>query len=558
MHTVDQDGKDSKRCGHTPGFAAFFCIVTEKKADKASLKEQSVWLLTAKIIGFALSFFLPLIIVRYLSQEAVGHYRAAFLVIMNAVIILPLGLSMSAYYFLARETERRGAAIFNILLFNFAVGGLACLFLFLFPQSLGELFQSEELTRLAPKIGVVIWIWIFATFLETVAIANQEARAATVFIILAQLSKTLLMGSAVLVFATVDAFIWAAMIQGVIQTAILIYYIRTRFPGFWRGFEWSFFREQAMYAIPFGLTGVLWTAQHDIHNYFAGHSFSNADFAVYAYGCFEVPLIAMLSESVASVLIPRMNELHKEGNKEEMIRLTTRAMQKLALVYFPIFAFLFVTSRTFIITLFTEQYAAAADVFSINLILLPLGVMITDPIVRSYKELGRFFLVTRIMVLAGVVAVLYVGLGSFSMTGIISVAVGAIIIEKVIAETMVVRKLGLGLRHLAMLKNVGKAAVISLVAGVVTYLVYSNVHEYLRVAGQHFAEETFHTSDLGAVNFVGGSLVLLISGLVFAPIYLIGANLWGLIEDSEKNAVRSMLRKFWPLRTAEPATDTRG
>ncbi|MEQ1646569.1 MAG: oligosaccharide flippase family protein, partial [Pyrinomonadaceae bacterium] len=386
--------------------------------------------------------------------------------------------------------------------------------------SIGNIFRSEELTRLAPKIGIVIWIWIFATFLETVAIANQEARAATVFIVLAQLSKTLLMGSAVLVFASVEAFIWAAMIQGVIQTAVLIYYVRSRFPGFWRGFDWGFFREHAMYAIPFGLTGILWTAQHDVHSYFAGHTLTSAEFAIYAYGCFEVPLIAMLSESVASVLIPRMSELHKEGNQEEMIRLTARAMQKLSFFYFPIYAFLFVTSQTFIVTLFTEKYAESASVFAINLTLLPLGVMITDPIVRSYKELGRFFLVTRIFVLTAVVAILYFGLGSFSMTGIISVAVGAIIIEKIIAETMVVRKLGLGLRHLAMLKNVGKAAVISLVAGVITYLVYSNVHEYLRVAGQHFAEDTFHTSDLGAVNFVGGSLVLLISGLVFAPIYL--------------------------------------
>src|SRR4051794_33248130 len=168
--------------------------------SKQSLRSQSTWLLGAKIIGFGFSFILPLLIVRILTQEDVGHYREAFQVITNAVVILPLGFSMSAYYFLSRETERRGAAVLNILLFNFVVGGLACLTLFLFPQSIGNIFQSEELTRLAPKIGVVIWIWIFATFLETVAIANQEARVATVFIIAAQLSKTLLMGSAVFAF----------------------------------------------------------------------------------------------------------------------------------------------------------------------------------------------------------------------------------------------------------------------------------------------------------------------------------------------------------------------
>ena len=475
---------------------------------------------------------------------------------MNAVIILPLGLSMSAYYYLARETERRGPAIFNILLFNFVIGGLACLSLYLFPETLGNIFRNDELTRLAPKIGVVIWIWIFATFLETVAIANQEARIAAVYIILAQLSKTLLIGGAVFVFATVESFIYAAMIQGAIQTAVLLHYLVSRFPRFWRGFSWRFFREQMAYAIPFGLTGVLWLAQNDVHNYFVGNKFSSAEFAIYAYGCFEVPLIAMLSESVASVLIPRMNELHQANNRDEMIRLTARAMQKLALVYFPIYVFLFITSRTFIITLFTEQYAASASIFAINLTLLPLGVLITDPIVRSFKELGRYFLLTRLLVLTCMVAVLYFGLDYFSMTGMITVAVGAIVIEKIVAESMVVKKLGLGLKHLPLLKNVGKTALISLLAGSVTYLVYSNIHEYLLVYGRHFAEATFHSRDLTAVNFVGGSLVLLISGCVFVPTYLIAANFWGVIEDSEKQAAKNILRKLWPGRADRQATDS--
>src|SRR6185436_16209185 len=163
-----------------------------------------------------------------------------------------------AYYFLARETERRSAAILNILLFNFVVGGLACLILNLFPQIVGGLFRSDELTHLAPKIGVVIWIWIFSTFLETVAVANQETRKATTFIIAAQFSKTLLMGTAVFAFGSVESFIYAAMIQGILQTFILIKYLQSRFPGMFSSFDAGFFREQMVYAIPFGLTGILW------------------------------------------------------------------------------------------------------------------------------------------------------------------------------------------------------------------------------------------------------------------------------------------------------------
>ena len=525
--------------------------------ERASLKEQSAWLLIAKVIGFGFSFMLPLIIVRHLTQESVGHYREAFQVIMNATTILPMGVSMSAYYFLARETpERRGAAIFNILLFNFFVGGAACLILNLFPQLLGNLFQTEELTQLSPKIGVIIWIWIFSTFLETVAIANQEARVATAFIVVSSFSKTLLMGAAVFAFGTVEAFMYAAIVQGVLQTFLLLNYIRSRFPRFWSGFSVKFMREQLVYALPFGIAAIVWIAQNDIHNYFVGYKFSSADFAIYAYGCFEIPLLTMLAESVTSVLIPRMNTLQQAGDREEMIRLTLRSMQKLAFFYFPIYVFLMITANTFIITLFTQKYEASASIFIINLTLLPLSVLITDPIVRSYKELGRMFLLTRVLVLAALIAVLYYGLGYFGLQGMIASAVGAIILEKCITETLVFRKLGIGLKDLPLLKNVGKTAVTSVAAGAVTYVVYSNTHAYLMRAGEQFAADTLGTEKLSTLDFVGGGVVLMACAGVFVPVYLLAANFWGLIEENEKVALKNVIGRLVPRRTM-PITETR-
>lgn len=524
--------------------------MTEEILKKQSLKSQSIWLLVAKIVGFAFSFILPLLIVRYLPQEKVGQYRESFQVIANAVVLLPLGFSMSAYYFLAREKERHGAAILNILLFNLIVGGIACLFFFLFPQALASLFRSDDMLRLSPLIGLVIWIWIFSTFLETVAIANQEAKVATFFIILAQMTKTLLMGIAVFSFATVESFLYAAIVQGVLQTVILLIYLRARFPGFLTSFDYAFFLEQARYAMPFGFAGILWMAQNDIHNYFVGYKFTSSEYAIYAYGCFEVPLIAMLSESVTSVLIPRMNELQQRGDRDEMIRLTTRATEKLSFFYFPIYVFLFITANTFIITLFTENYAASASVFIINITILPFSVIITDPILRSYKELGRVFLLTRLTVLMTMVAVLYYSLPYLGLTGIISVAVGAIIIEKCIAEGMIIAKLGMSWRHISLLKNVGKTAIAALIAGVFTYFVYQAAHVYLQQLGQHFAEETFHTKALSTLNFFGGSLVLVISAAIFTPIYILSANLMGLIDEDEKLAVRRIVHRLPFVRRA--------
>jgi hypothetical protein len=166
------------------------------------------------------------------------------------------------------------------------------------------------------------------------------------------------------------------------------------------------------------------------------------------------------------------------------------------------------------------------------------------------------FLLTRIFVLVGLVCVLYYGLGYFGLTGMVTTAVGALLIEKAIAETMVIRKLGLGLRHVPLLKNVAKTAVISILAGIVTYFVYSNAHTYLLDLGRRVAAQVFLATREGTLDFVGGGFVLLVSLLVFAPIYLLAANFWGVIENEEKNQVKNFVRKFMPRRTSSPVVET--
>jgi len=529
----------------------------KKQTAKISLRTQSAWLLVAKIVGFGFSFLLPLLVVRYLSKENVGFYRESFLVIVNAVVILPLGFSMSAYYYLSRETERRGAAIFNILLFNTLVGAAACLTLFFYPQLIGNITGSDELTSLAPKIGLVVWIWLFSAFLETVAVANGEARLATAFIIFAQFSKTALMVGAVVLFATIESFIYAAIIQGALQTVILLVYLNSRFPRFWREFKPKFFVEQLIYAVPFGLAATLWILQTDIHNYFVMSKFSSAEYAVYAYGCFQLPLIAMLAESVNSVLIPRMSQLQLENDKPEMIRLTVRAAQKLAFFYFPIYVFLMITAQTFVVTLFTNDYLASVPIFLINLTLLPFGILITDPVVRAHKELGRFLLVLRVFVLVALIAALYFGLQYFDMRGMIAIAVVAILVERAIAETVIVRKLGFGRKDFHLFKSIAKTAVVSLIAGIITYFVYINTKEYTLGVGELYAAEAFQTMKPSLLNFIGGALTLLISALVFTPIYLSGAYFWGVVEEDEKLQFNNIIKKTRALFGKKPIQNPR-
>ncbi|MDQ3636362.1 MAG: oligosaccharide flippase family protein [Acidobacteriota bacterium] len=345
-------------------------------------------------------------------------------------------------------------------------------------------------------------------------------------------------------FGTVESMLYAAIIQGGIQTLVLLVYLNFRFPGFWLKFNAKFFREHLVYAVPFGAAGILWTLQNDMHYYFVSNTFGEAMFAIYAIGCFQLPLITMLAESVTSVLIPRMSQLQLVDDRNEMVRVTVGAMQKLSFFYFPAYVFLFITAETFITTLFTDKFTESVPVFLIFLTFLPFHIMLADPIVRAYEDLGRFLLKLRIATFITLFTALYFGVQYFGLKGIIGTVVVIRIAEMLIAESVVFHRIGVRLQDFRLLKNIGKTALISLFAGVFTFAVYYYVKEFTPSIGEYLVRIFFAQPGTGIVNFVSGSLTLGITFGVYASIYLLAAYFWNIIDSGEKETIINLFNKL--------------
>ena len=329
-----------------------------------------------------------------------------------------MGFGMSAYYVLPREVKRQGEVVFNILIFYLFAAGVACLTLFLAPQLLTLLFNDAELIPYAPLISLAILLWVVPSFLEIVAISLQETRLASTFIIGGQLSKALMLVGAAAVFGTVGALIYAAIVQGALQTLVLFLYLRTRFPGFWRKFDWQMMRRQISYVLPFGIAGMLFSLQMDLHNYYVANRFDPAIYAIYAVGCFQLPFVGILGESVSSVMIPRISLLQARNEPREIILLTARVMRKLAAIYLPLYVFLLVMGREFITLLFTEQYLDSWPVFAINLTFLPLSIVVLDPIRRAYADQRYFLLRLQLAVLITMMGIFWLGANRFGLVEI--------------------------------------------------------------------------------------------------------------------------------------------
>lgn len=485
-----------------------------------SLTAHVSWLMFAKTAAFVFNVALPMLLVRRLDKAQYGVYRQLFLVIGTSVMVLPLGFAMSAYYFLPREPDRRQETVLNILIYNMAVGMAACGVLRIWPGLLALIFNQPGLAGYADLLGIVILLWIVSQTLEIVPIANGEMKMASALIIGVQLTRTAIYLAAVIAFGSVRALIWAAVVQGGLQTVVLWWYLQSRFGHFWRRFDWDLMCRQLSYAVPLGLAGILFVVQTDLHSYFVSNRLGPVAYAIYGIGTVQLPLMGMLQEATNAVVIPRVSILQQQNDSREIIELMARAMRKLAAVYFPVYALLVVVAHEFISFLFTRNYLASVPVFLINLTLLLLGIVLQDPLFRAYVE-QRFFLI-RLRIVLGVLltAGLWFGTTRFGPVGAISAVVLVGVVERTVMSIRFGRILGVTRKDIVLLKDVGKLALAAAAAGLVT----AAVRLPLR----------------GAKPIV----VLMVCGIVFSLIYLGGILVAGVATPEEMGMVRRRMAAF--------------
>src|SRR5262249_25440517 len=148
------------------------------------------------------------------------------------------------------------------------------------------------------------------------------------------------------------------------------------------------------------------------------HYFDPADFAIYSVGCFQVPLLGMLSTSFASAINPDLARHKETGNNRAILRLWVEVMHKLALFSVPVFALLFVLRREFITVLFTANYEASVPIFAVNLITMLIWITVHLHMLRPFDQL-KYFRLKLYLVLAPVtLGALYVGLRAGGMIGV--------------------------------------------------------------------------------------------------------------------------------------------
>ncbi len=180
--------------------------------------------------------------------------------------------------------------------------------------------------------------------------------------------------------------------------------------------DWALLRYQLAYALPFGMAVLVEIVQTSLPQYAVSHLFDPATFAIFAVGCLQIPLVDFAASPTSDVMMVKMQERLAERRKQAVVEIWHDTTWKLALLFFPLAAFLMVDAREFIVFLFTRRYIASAPIFMVWSAMILLTTLQVDGVMRVFAQ-TRFLLVLNLMRLAIIAGLIRWSLAEFGLAG---------------------------------------------------------------------------------------------------------------------------------------------
>lgn len=317
-----------------------------------------------------------MILTRLLSVEDYATYRQTLLVFSFMVPILTLGLPDSIYFFLGNEQERKRGLVNDNLFLLFIMGALYAIFIFAGGNQIwANRFNNPQLVETLKIFApYAIFTLPLATISATLVVQNKVTTL-TIFNIISRVFLFLFVVIAAFLFKDVLYIVSAEVISSAlvfISILILIYKnlandnAKVSKSGMWKILK---------YSVPLGLSALLGTLSVQLNQVIVSSMSSPVQYAIYANGTTEIPVIGMITGSIATIILVEMRQLIAAGKSDEALILFRKAALKSAPILIPLMFFLLIMSKQFIEVIYSAKYSESVQFFRIYLLILPARII---------------------------------------------------------------------------------------------------------------------------------------------------------------------------------------
>jgi len=435
--------------------------------------------------------FLPLLLVRIFSQDAVGSYKIFFLYLNILPLITFSAGFVHGLYFWTGNKERGRDLVRQVWTMVTGYSLLLGLTGLIFAGYFASLFHTTPTLVLYFALAGASSL-IFSYYEEAWVAAGrvwQSALLKSGF----EVSRAGCIAFIAYTYRTIDSVLLTYTLINVVKFVVesLIAYAQNIARPL---FDLKLSSEALRYAVPVSTAGFLSAASGSTDSILLSTLLSRAEFAVYSLGCLSVPPLLALEQSVNQVLASRLSRHISAGDKTMAEKEYSNSVLELGRYMIPAFVGLQIFAEPIITLLFTNRYLDSIPVLRTYALTYLLIIIPYDGGPRASGSGGwalRIFM-WKTVVSIGFVAVMTsvlspYGLGKYgAMSGVLASG----LFLRLAGIRFNIRRLGWNLSEFIPFSQLGYIATISLVLGLPCVLVrgyFSSSLVWFAVAGGCFS-----------------------------------------------------------------------
>jgi len=378
-------------------------VITNSK----SRASKTFILIVARFSDVAIAVALSVTLSRLIDDKsAYGSIQQLLMLYSMLSVIFACGIPQSIYYFLPRYAGglKKGFLIQNLGML-FLQGLLLGIILFNLRNWLGNNFNSPLLPNLLQVFAVYPVLMLPTLASEGVLITFGRVRT---FMLFKVLSRGLTYLSLVIPVILKKSLYTAIIVWDISAFIIMLISIYLIMIHVWKEeFTWNheMLKRELKYSIPLAIGAILSSIIVYTDRVVISKILGAANFAIYANGAIELPLIGIITGAVQSVLMADFSLKSQKGLNKEILSVWHRAVFKTSIILLPFWGFLFFWAKDFIILLFSQRYEESSQIFSIYLWMTPVKIFTFSSILLP---LGASLLFTEINLVNALLAILII------------------------------------------------------------------------------------------------------------------------------------------------------
>lgn len=448
--------------------------------QERSLAVQSVILTGARAAGFALTFAIPLVLVRIFSQDEFGVYKQVFLISATLVPIFNLGLNASLFYFVPRDGGRGQRFVHQALALLSLAGAAAGLALVLGGDAVAAALDSPALAEYRYAVALFVTLSIPALLIDALPVVDRRPTIAAWAIAGGDLVRAAAIVAAGLAWRSIEAVVWAAVLSAALRGAALLAYVRFRTADPGPRVNARDLAAQLRYAVPFAVAVLFEIGLNHFHQYFVAARAPAAGFAIYSVGILHIPILGMLVASVVDVMLVRAAEAHRAGDVAALRRLWHITLERLSAILVPCWILAQLFAGDIFALLFGPDYLAAVPVFRIFTTTLLLWGLVDHGILRATGDTPFIVKANMIGMAASVAAVFLLAPFSLFLGAIAGYVVG-LGVMRALGVAKVARRLDLAPGDVLPWRTLGRVGAASLASAAIAALAFALPDPILRL-----------------------------------------------------------------------------